>query len=147
MSILLVHSCCHFWYILICQFWYTVIYRLHAGRCLAYAWRHIWLLIFFVLFLSRQKGQKQNKVQTPLKALKTKERCLTHLSSIQNISKIYAISGISVNGLVILVFPKRFKSAASSSSLIFSLRSNSLTAGWLKPGIRLKKNGHNSSER
>jgi hypothetical protein len=32
-----------------------------------HAWKHIWLLIFFVLFASRQKGQKKNKVRTPLK--------------------------------------------------------------------------------
>ena len=27
---------------------------------MASAWKHIWLLIFFVLFASRQKGQKKN---------------------------------------------------------------------------------------
>jgi len=44
------------------------------GGAMACAWKHIWLLIFFVLFASRQKGQKKNKMQpvrplaeTPLK--------------------------------------------------------------------------------
>jgi hypothetical protein len=37
------------------------------GGAMACAWKHIWLLIFFVLFASRQKEQKKNKVRTPLK--------------------------------------------------------------------------------
>jgi hypothetical protein len=37
------------------------------GGVLACAWKHISLLIFFVLFASRQKGQKKNKARTPLK--------------------------------------------------------------------------------
>jgi hypothetical protein len=39
------------------------------GGAMARAWKHIWLLIFCVLFASRQKGQKRNKVRTPLKAM------------------------------------------------------------------------------
>jgi len=36
------------------------------GGAMACAWKHIWLLIFFVLFASRQKEQKKNEVRTPL---------------------------------------------------------------------------------
>jgi alpha-N-arabinofuranosidase len=41
--------------------------RVTVNNPQACAWKHIWLLIFFVLFASRQKGQKKNKVRTPLK--------------------------------------------------------------------------------
>jgi len=37
------------------------------GGALARAEKHQAALIFFVLFASRQKGQKKNKVRTPLK--------------------------------------------------------------------------------
>jgi len=41
--------------------------RPKGGGALAGAGKHLWALIFFVLFASRQKGQKKNKVRTPLK--------------------------------------------------------------------------------